>query len=684
MLVILVSAVVGVLLGAAATHYWNRVELRARAIADERQREFFEQVMQATASGITVTDGQGRFTYVNPAYADLTGSTPEQLVGKRPKDVAPAAEEATLQLQRDARLAGHAGTYETRLRRVDGSEIPVLVSAVPRRRAGKVDGAIAAVTDLSSLKDAEARLRETNDELTAAIERANALAAEAERANAAKSAFLANMSHELRTPMNGIIGMASLMSQAPLSEQQGQAVAVIQDSAELLLSLLNQILDFSKVEAGHLELSLERFDPRSLVEGVLDLLAPPAHTKGLELVGVVDNSVPALCAGDPHRLQQVLMNLVGNAIKFTDAGEVAVSMRRVSTADGLRLRVEVKDTGVGIDPKKQARLFSPFSQVDDSPSRRHAGTGLGLAITRELARLMGGDAGLESAPGVGSTFWVEVVLEPVAGPGEVTADLSGRRVLLLDPHPGAHENLAVTLEGWGCQVQADLPENGGWASLDAALISDELPPADLRTFAAAQAAHHPDLRLLRLCSTTAAADLRAPPADLHFHGLVVKPVARARLLRALESVPARRGADETRRAFAPSMRLLVAEDNPVNQLVARRILERLGLTADVVADGEAAVAALSTGAYSAVLMDCHMPGTDGFEATRRIRRGDAGPDVVQIPIIALTADARAEVRQRCLDAGMSDYVSKPVRIEDVRSLLQRWVADDGEKAEERC
>lgn len=337
------------------------------------------------------------------------------------------------------------------------------------------------------------------------------------------------------------------------------------------------------------------------------------------------------------------------------------------------LRFEVCDTGAGIEADKQALLFSPFSQVDDSPSRRHGGTGLGLAISKQLVELMGGAMGLESAPGVGSTFWFEVPLPTCASPEAPSRALEGRRVLLMEPHAPTREALSKLLAGCGARVQSSLPLEV--EVFDLVLVSDAVPASDRGRLADGLTRQVKPARVLRLCSTTSAVSPTPTPGRLGFDGLLVKPVSRGRLRRALGAEAP--GTRDPTPVDAPQEvpRLLVAEDNLVNQVVTRRLLERLGLQAEVVDNGEAALAALRARPYVAVLMDCHMPRTDGFEATRRIRQGDAGAGAQAIPIVALTADALPEVRQRCLDAGMTDYVSKPVRMQDLRAALARCLPE---------
>jgi two-component system sensor histidine kinase/response regulator len=758
-LALAVVAVVSALVGALVARRRATRELEARIAAEHgRHSSLLEQVMQATASGITVTDAQGRFTYVNRAFAEMVGHEPAALIGISPVDVTLSDDAGILARERMLRKSGASSAYETRLIGAGGRVTPALISSVPRVEDGVVAGSIAAVTDLSELKGVEEKLRVTNSELEQAITRANELAAQAERANRAKSMFLANMSHELRTPMNGIMGMASLLGETKLDAHQRHCVEIVEASADALLELLNGVLDFSKIEAGRLELDVKELDVRSVVEDVAERLALRAQERGLELVSFVDRAVPDVLRGDGLRLQQILVNLVGNALKFTDRGDVviSVSMREASTARA-ELRFEVSDTGIGIPADKASSLFDAFTQVDPTVTRRHGGTGLGLAISKQLVELMGGAIGVDSTLGQGSTFWFTVGLERSFEPaGSAARPLEHRRVCVLAPHAGTRRSLGALLDQLGARVDdvaspTELPDTLHAAErsgepIEVVLVDTALPESQLslvRDMLDVAAGAPTGVAI-----TTFAENLTPPPVVLaRFPSWVDKPFRRARVAKVLADVfahrrgelgaaardlssgtgsPASARAPATARpvrswvtltgplvaavpaaavdtarldaapldaapldaapldaapgaaAAAPSVpaapRILLVEDNGVNQMVAVHMLTRLGYSSDVAANGEEAIAALQRSTYALVLMDCHMPVLDGFEATRRVRRGDADVLDPKVPIVALTASALASDRDACFDAGMSDYLSKPIRLADLEAVVVRWLA----------
>jgi len=630
----------------------------------ERDQDFAHQVMATVGQGIVVSREGWRFEYVNPAFARMVGRTPKELIGRSMEELIHPQDLPILIKARLRRQAGETSSYEARLIRSDGCVVHVQVTGTPRWQDGKVLGSIVAVTDLTErkrfedeLKKSEAKNRSLLDAIPDTIflldKEGNFLdykapnstilyappevfmgknirsvmpldlveltmnnlemarqsgktqvfeyqltikgetkhfearinlsgeedflalvrdvterkrseemiwkaKEEAEAAARAKSEFLANMSHEIRTPLNAVVGLTELLLDTDLTHEQRNYLEIVRDSSDSLLSVINNILDFSKIDGGMMELEHSPFDLRRCIESTMDLMATRAAKKGLVLKVILDDQVPTMLVGDANRLRQVLTNLLSNAVKFTDKGFVEVSVSGNAISEGFELRFDVLDTGIGMPQDKLDRLFMPFSQIDSSITRKYGGTGLGLVISKRLVEMMGGRIWAKSDPGVGSTFTFTI------------------KVKLLYMQPDQHEVM------------------------------------DLK----------PDLK---------------PPIDGHFQ--------RARPLR-----------------------ILLAEDNAVNQMVLLQMLRKIGYQADLASNGFDVLAALDRQAYDVVLMDIQMPGMDGFEATRRILA--RFPKMKRPKIIALTAHALKGDRERCLEAGMDSYLSKPVKIEDLQSALQ--------------
>ena len=668
-------------------------------------------------------DPTGNIAFWNPAAERIFGYPAEEAIGKNLHDlIAPVRYHASYKAGFETFLKTGEGmalgrTVDLNGLRKDGTEVPIqlslsgvklndgwhsigLVRDVTDRRQAEADKE----TVVNDLHDALSDLREANQLLEEATARANDLADQAESANRAKSQFLANMSHEIRTPMNGIIGMIGLLGDSPLSQEQRQFVDVVRSSSEALLALINDILDFSKIEAHKLELEMLEFDLHTTLEETTELLAVKAHEKDLNIVCIIDPDVPASVIGDPGRLRQVILNLGGNAIKFTHHGAVTLRASLVSSdGDGPTVRLAITDTGIGIPPEKQAKLFTPFTQVDGSITRKFGGTGLGLAISKQLAELMGGTIGVESPATSpitqrkegGSTFWFTVVLKK--GTDHAVSEGAGRqsfddvRVLVVDDSEPNRFLVRTLLHNWGCRSGEASNGQEALEELEKAVdagdpyrfaLMDLVMPGIDGAEVGRRVKESPTLKDTHLIMLTSLGEQgdRTRVLKLGFSAYFTKPFRQHQLREAIEAVLAGRspaGIEEdagdsvqaaTQQLPDSRARILVAEDNPINQLVALKILAKLGYRADTVANGREALEAMATIPYDIILMDCQMPEMDGFEATREMRGRN-----LAVPIIAMTANAMKGDRELCLAAGMNDYLSKPVKSSELASTLERWL-----------
>jgi two-component system, sensor histidine kinase and response regulator len=632
------------------------------------ERDFSAAVIDTAGSLVMVLDPEGRIERFNRACELLTGRFEDQVRGLTPAEFSVTPEDAaTVSARfRDAKPADFPIEFEVewldedRERRLIAWSNNCLVGP-----DGEIEHIVAAGTDITERREALRRAME---------------------ASRAKSDFLANMSHELRTPLNGVIGMLELLIDTELDGEQGEYARTAATSGDALLSVINDILDFSKIEARMVELDAGDFDLREVVEDASAMLAHEAHAKGIELTVWIDEQVPPVVRGDSGRLRQVLTNLISNAVKFTPAGEVSVRVG-VDEAERVLVRAEVCDTGIGIAPDRIAALFQPFSQEDSSTTRRFGGTGLGLAISRQLVELMGGELTASSTPGEGSVFRFTALLD--RGSGErltrrTRASLpDGLRVLVVDDSATNRDVVRGYLDprvttcdeaesGEDALVMMHTAANEG-APYALVILDFQMPSMDGVELAEAIRSA-PSLRSARLIMLASAASERTPAIDAY----LTKPVRRAGLLEAVAAVLA---PGEKRRATAepagpepaalPGARLLVAEDNPVNQLVIQGMLAKRGLMADVVSTGLEALEMLDRERHAAVLMDVQMPELDGYETTRRMRAAENG--AARLPIIAMTAGALEGDREAALEVGMDDYLVKPLRPEALDAVLERWL-----------
>jgi len=651
--------------------------------AEENYRKIFENAIE----GIFQIHPEGRYLNANPALTAILGyASPAELIEQvtdigRQVYVAPNRfSEFCALMERNESITG----FESEVFRMDGSIIWVCEHArAIRDENGRLLYYEGAMEDIMARREAERAMAEARD---AAIESARL-----------KTEFLANMSHEIRTPMNGIIGMTGLLLDTDLSVRQKDFAETIAESSEALLKIINDILDFSKIEAGMVVFEEIDFDVNEVVEGVVDLFAERAMSKGIELSVVISQGVSEILRGDPGRLRQVLTNLVGNALKFTEEGEVRVSVHAgTDSPKEAQLRFEIEDTGIGISQEQQARLFQAFVQADGSTTRRYGGSGLGLAICKRLVTQMGGEIALDSEPGRGSRFsFTAAFRKPASVADRRTRRFDGMRALVIDDNPTVRAAIAHSLEPWGVAIaEAPGAEDAMRTLEDAAsegrMFDVVFFDTDLRSAAGdgiacsiRSDARFAGVRIVRIASLDWAEDnVEDGKAD----GLLIKPIKQKAALRCLEAVIASEetpvpisvessatSSAATLQRDRASLRVLVAEDSMVNQKVVLFQLRKLGCDVDSVTDGESAVSAARTGNYDVILMDCQMPRLDGIESTRQIREFEA-MGTRRAWIIAMTAHSMVGDREICIEAGMDDYLGKPVRMRELEEALARCPA----------
>jgi|CXWL01.1.fsa_nt_gi PAS domain S-box-containing protein len=685
-------------IGLAPIHTQQGLQILA-SIADislrkqtESTRFRLQQAINHAQDGMALFDEAGQFTYMNPAYASIYGHAVDDLLGKSwlqlyPEEWAAMIDQMYLPMLRSE--GRWQGEVVGKKKSGDAFHVDLSLTLLEEPGTGRQ-------TILCTCRDISLRKQMEHDLITAKEA--------AEAGIRAKSEFLATMSHEIRTPMNGVLGMTDLLIDTTLTSEQREFVHTLKHSGESLMRIINDILDFSKIEAGKLTIETLPFDLRTTIEYTLDLLAPTAQTKHLELVGLIDAQAPNTVIGDPGRIRQIMTNLIGNAIKFTERGEVLVQILKAEEdTSSVLLRFEIVDTGVGLTEEAKAKLFQSFTQADSSTARKYGGTGLGLTICKRLTELMGGQIGIQSFPGTGTCVWFTIRLRTQADTPSLPApaiveSLSGLRICLIDDNATNRSLLQYHACDW--KMHYESAEDGPSAlalirraaaegkPFDLAILDMHMPGMNgLELGRAIRAeANLNGTRLVLLTSLGRRGDAKLAHSA-GFSGYLTKPIRKTHLYDCLRLVMGQAPVSHQDSQAAPAetplitrhqvaevtahIRLLVVDDNLVNQKVAVKMLEKLGHRVDVASNGNEALAALTRHHYNLVFMDCQMPELDGFETTRMIRTHEKPG--CHLPIVAMTANAMQGDREHCLASGMDDFVSKPVKSQDLKKVLTQWL-----------
>jgi PAS domain S-box-containing protein len=669
--------------------FMDIAELKAKENRLKESEKRYRTIMETCADPFIVYDQIGRVTYLNPAFTETFGWRLDEVLGKR-IDFVPdnTAEQETQNAIRRVLKEGTTVRFESQRLTKDGRMLDVRIAGARLQdENGDFEGIVVNLHDITRQKKALTEMEYAQKA--------------AEDANRAKSEFLANMSHEIRTPMNGVVGMTRLLLGTDLTEEQRDYTKTIQNSGDALMFIINDILDYSKIEAGKLDLETIDFDLRVTIDDITDLVSIKAINKDIEYVAMVSPEVQSHLRGDPMRLRQIVINLLNNAIKFTKIGEVSLKVTIESEGQKyVTLRFSVKDTGIGIPKDRIDCLFESFSQVDSSTTRKYGGTGLGLSISKKLAELMDGKIGVNSREGEGSEFWFTAVLQKQPENNKrkiiVPETVTGKRVLIVDDNATNRFVLHEQLKSWGCRIEK---ASDGFQALDRlrdamvdndpfeiAILDMQMPVMDGETLGKAIVMDRRINNTLLVMMTSMGQRGDAKRLEkLGFSAYLTKPVKMSKLHDCLttitgtghkamkhrqETIVTKYSLEEYKKQ---KVRILLAEDNLVNQKVAVKFIGKLGYNVDVVSNGKEAVAVLSKEKYDVVFMDCQMPEMDGYEATAEIRNATSPTIDPQVPIIAMTANAMKGDREKCLAAGMDDYLAKPIKSQELNDILEKWL-----------